>query len=139
MSGTGGAPPIAGAAGTPGMTERFDHDGETRLVQEADLVPGTVVRILNAVVPSSSGGRQVAAGFSDCLVLSGPESKAGDGGARYVRLARPYAFVSGADTASPTVLTGYEPLEVPVGRLTGPGSPFRTVLRSTGAPQTATT
>lgn len=108
-------------------------DGRTRTVTWDDFMPekcrGTVLRMVQSdpsALPS----------FSDQLVVNTTTNDRGD---LQVTLARPYAFVSGAGTTSPTVLTGVEQYVVPASRIVGPDSPFRVVLLSTGQVQSHTT
>ena len=49
-----------------------------------------------------------------------------------VKLARPYAYVSGVDTTCPAVLTGVEHLELYASRLIGPDARYRLVVKSNG-------
>ncbi len=53
-------------------------------------------------------------------------------GVQMVKLARPYAYVSGADTCCPVVLTGVEHYEVEMNKLCAEGSRFKLVVNSTG-------
>lgn len=110
--GTATAAPIGAAGGTPGMTTKR-LDGRTRRVEAADLVPGTVLRMVQA-----DGGEEVPAPFSDAVVI-GPGS-----GPAELRLWRPY--VVGGEL-------GKESFSVPVDRLVD-GSLFRTVLTASGDP-----
>jgi hypothetical protein len=117
-------------------------DGWTRNVEDKDLVPGTVVRSVQWRQPTESGGRDVVDSFSDCVIVkviwrdkkSNPVpafklDRIQDGWTKHVVLARPYAFVSSANTGCPSVLTGVEQYELPAEKLTGPCSAYRVVTR----------
>jgi len=95
-------------------------DGRLFPVTKEDLLPGAVLRM---VTPSDGS----VSSFSDFVVVGWTSSLK-----NAVRLARPYAFVSGAGTTSPTVLTGVEYLEVTVERLLADNSQFSAVVQSTG-------
>lgn len=99
-------------------------DGRTRLVTWDDLVQprGMVLRMVQsdpAALPS----------FSDHIVVDAQPDERGD---LQVTVARPYCFVSGAETTSPTVLTGVSQYKVAASRLVGPESLFRVVVQSRG-------
>jgi hypothetical protein len=94
-------------------------DGHVRNVDSSDLTPGTVVRMTQSEEGSLSP-------FSDCLILKvSPVPGTNDS---EVTLARPYSYVSGADTACPTILMGYETFKVTNFRLMY--GPFKTVLKA---------
>lgn len=110
-------------------------DGRLFPVTEADVVRGAVLRMVHR----SDGS---VAPFSDFVVVDAwdvdshglrlHEAEAVFKKGRHVRLARPYAFVSGAETCAPTVLTGVEYLEVPLERLLSEDSLLSAVVQSTG-------
>lgn len=99
-------------------------DGRLFPVTEADLVRGAVLRMVN----TSDGS---VPSFSDFVVVEVKTVKDGFSEPRVV-LARPYAFVSCAETTAPTVLTGVERIEVQAGRILAEDSPFSAVVQSTG-------
>lgn len=71
--------------------------------------------------------------------LSGHEADQASDKRLYAKLARPYCFVSGAETCCPSVLTGVEQFVVEASRLHGPDSPYRLVVQSTGLAANYTT
>ncbi len=105
-------------------------DGHVRPATAADLGPGTILRMGNAF-PTDSGGTWISSSFSDCVVVKTRMDGHKD---LWVTLARPYAFVHGTGTTSPTVLTGVEQYEVLADRLIGGASQYRLVVMSNNEP-----
>ena len=102
-------------------------DGRLFAVTLEDLVPGTVLRMVDADGNSAP--------YSDFTVLKVDGPPAEDGpprGYRDVTLARPYLFASGAGTSCPTALTGVEQVKVSVASLLKGATPFRVVVTSRG-------
>ncbi len=112
-------------------------DGRMLPVTPADLVRGNVLCHLD-----HEGGTSA---FSDCVVVDVYETNGtgdritpldAERGAkpvyRMVRLARPYVYVSSAETACPTVLQGFEDYVVLADSLTDQDSRFRVRCQSTG-------
>lgn len=131
-------------------------DGHTRPVKQEDLVSGTVLRMVSreawATSRLESDGvmNDAAAPFSDVLIIQVlyrdshgvelyPSELEDIAHNRYVVFGRPYAFVSGADTARPSLLMGYEKYEVEASRILDPKGTFSTVTMSTGEPARLTT
>lgn len=123
-------------------TRHGKTDGRMFPVTEADLVRGAVLTMVE-----SDGGTH---SFADHVIVDvyetdslgrrvEPGSKAPATRFRMVRLARPYAYVSSADTVCPTVLQGFEDYTVLASNLTGPESHFRVRVRSTGQTDTRVT
>lgn len=83
-------------------------DGKLRDIRFTSDVPaGAVVRMKGDTSP-----------FADCIVLGLVPNNTGGFPSKSLKLSRPYAFVSGADTLCPTVLLGSENLTVPFDVLT---------------------
>lgn len=135
------APPVPG-----GMTTTATADSHEKTVKlragEGDgrlfpVAPGDIVRgsVLTSVRDDGS-----SFSFSDCVVAdvygvdrSGNRVRAGEPAAyRMVRLARPYVYISGANTACPTVLQGFEDYNVFETDLTKPGSHYRVRVSASG-------
>jgi hypothetical protein len=118
-------------------------DGRLFPVKDEDVRKGACLRMVN---PDGS-----APPFSDFLVVSRwPVDKHGTRlhpaeldtipiKTTRVTIARPYAFVSGAETSCPTVLTGVETMVVDMESLTRPDSHFRVLVTARGAVHTHTT
>lgn len=122
----------------------YGCDGHLHEITAEDLKKGNVLRSLE----SEPGAHH---SFADAIVVD-VYFKDHNGGRiasheaerfakkdLYVNVARPYAFVSGADTCCPSVLTGVEQFEIPASRLTGPDSRYRLVVQSTGLAANHTT
>ncbi len=116
---------------------KFQCDGHIGEILECHIEKGTVLRSIE-----SDGGQS---SFSDCVILDvfyrdgrGMRVPSNDSPYKYrdpvayVKLARPYAFVSGAGTCCPSVLTGVEEVEISVEKLLLKSSRYRVVLQSTG-------
>lgn len=111
-------------------------DGRLFPVVPEDLVKGNVLTTVE------DGGHSHS--FSDCVIVdvydvdrSGKKVFSADAPKavpeyRTVRLARPYAYVSSADTACPSVLQGFEEYTVFVADLVKKDSRYRVRCQSTG-------
>ena len=93
-------------------------DGTMSRVLASEVKPGAVLRMV--------GKEGQVCPFSDFLVLSVKSN----GNEIMVQMERPYAFVSGAGTTSPTLLMGSEKLEVSLKRLIEKDSLFRAVMKT---------
>jgi len=107
-------------------------DGQLFRAEEADLEPGSVLRMVSA-----DGS---AAPFSDFTVLSVHWSDNGHrvpgplkNSVREVLMVRPYLYATHAGTSCPSWLTGVEELRVDVKRVLGEDSPFRVVCTARGS------
>jgi hypothetical protein len=116
------------------MVKLRSGEGDGRLfpVAPGDIVRGSVLTSVRDDGTSFS--------FSDCVIAdvygvdrSGNRVRAGEPAAyRMVRLARPYIYISGANTACPTVLQGFEDYDVFETDLTKPGSHYRVRVSASG-------
>lgn len=100
-------------------------DGATRKLEAEDIEPGIVIR---------SGSDSFLHSFADTIVLGWAEQKKLPHGrtmARYVKIARPYAYITLVDTTCPAVLMGVEQFEISVDSLC---RYYRIVLMSDGKP-----
>lgn len=121
----------------------YKTDGHLHEATADDIRKGNVLR------PVQSEGTTYA--FGDTVIvdvyfkdrhghrLSSVDSEKVQYKTLYAKLARPYCFVSGAETCCPSVLTGVEQFEVEASRLHGPDSPYRLVVQSTGKAANYTT
>lgn len=117
----------------------FQYDGHTRRITDADLVRGHVLRWVMHETSETGSSVSSTPVFSDCVIMDvfyrggqhPIQEKTGD---KYIKLARPYCYVSGADTACPSVLTGVEHFEVRAERLCRYGDQYKLVVQSTGEP-----
>jgi hypothetical protein len=111
-------------------------DGKTFPVTEDDVVPGSVLRMVNDAGFSTA--------FDDFTVMAaywvgpggrrlGPADELSVRVLREVLMARPYLYVSGAGTSCPSALTGVETVKVPLESLTSPDSLFRVVCTAHGS------
>lgn len=95
-------------------------DGKTFPVTEEDVVPGSVLRMVNSAGFSSA--------FDDFTVMAVHWV-----GFWEVMMARPYLYVSGAGTACPSALTGVETVKVDIRSLLKEDSLFRVVCTARGS------
>jgi len=91
-------------------------DGATRRPEAKDIKPGVILRMQR-----EDDGIQFQAAFSDNVVLKVE--------GEMVKLARPYTYMTLADTTSPSVLTGVERYEASVEAVC---AHYSLVLTSTG-------
>jgi hypothetical protein len=103
-------------------------DGRLFKAEEADVIPGAVLRMVDSSGDSSP--------FSDFVVLRVRETPPDPARPAVVEvtLARPYLYASGTGTACPSALTGVETLKVAMGSILRDGSSFRVVATSLGKP-----
>ena len=106
-------------------------DGRLFRAEAEDLVPGTVLRMVDANGESAP--------FSDFVILGVKNVDELDGrplGNPFleVTMARPYLFATSVGTTSPSALTGVETLRADAKSVLKEGSLFRVVVTSRGAP-----
>ncbi len=101
-------------------------DGRLFAATETDVVPGTVLRMVD---PNGD-----SAPFSDFTVLRVAPPDLARFAVVEVTLVRPYLYASGVGTTCPSALTGVETLKVTIDSILKEGSLFRVVVTSTGKP-----